>query len=84
MPRLALPNIGDGGEEITDSDNLKAMNTAVDSLEDNASVALAQAAPAGIALAQLNRHREGTRSVTHEAAFALSVGAKYASPPPRR
>lgn len=75
-------------EEITDPDNLKAINTAVDSLEDNESVALAQAASAGIArleairyraLAQLNRHREGARSVTQEVAFALSVGDKYAA-----
>ncbi len=36
-------------EEITDPDNLKAINTAVDSLEDNESVALAQAASVGIA-----------------------------------
>ncbi|AUI64140.1 HNH endonuclease [Amycolatopsis sp. BJA-103] len=67
---------------------MKAINTAVDSLEDNESVALAQAASAGIArleairfraLAQLNRHREGARSVTQEVAFALSVGDKYAA-----
>ncbi len=75
-------------KEITDPDNLKAINSAVDSLEDNESVALAQAASAGIArleairfraLAQLDRHREGARSVAQEVAFALSVGDRYAA-----
>lgn len=75
-------------KEITGPDNLKAINTAADSLDDKESVALAQAASAGIArleairyraLAQLNRHREGARSVAQEVAFALSVGDKYAA-----
>lgn len=63
------------------------MNTAVDSLDDKDSVAVAQAASAGIArleavrfraLAQLNRHRDGARSVTQEVAFALSVTDNHA------
>lgn len=77
-------------KKITGPDNLKAINTAADSLDDKESVALAQAASAGIArleairyraLAQLNRHREGARSVAQEVAFALSVGDKYAAGP---
>ncbi|MFJ8915189.1 DUF222 domain-containing protein [Amycolatopsis sp. NPDC102389] len=75
-------------EEITSPDNLKTINAATDSLDDNESVALAKAASAGIArleairyraLSQLNRHREGARSVAQEVAFALSVGDKYAA-----
>ncbi|EME53080.1 HNH endonuclease signature motif containing protein [Amycolatopsis decaplanina] len=66
---------------------MESVNVAVDLLDDKDSVALAQAASAGIArleavrfraLAQLNRHREGVRSVTQEVAFALSLVDNHA------
>ncbi|PNE22116.1 HNH endonuclease [Amycolatopsis sp. BJA-103] len=66
---------------------MESVNAAVDSLDDNDSVAVAQAASAGIArleavrfraLAQLNRHRDGARSVTQEVAFALSLVDNHA------
>ncbi|MFC3451413.1 HNH endonuclease signature motif containing protein [Amycolatopsis speibonae] len=64
-----------------------SVNGAVFSLEDSDCVALAQAASAGIAqleavrfraLAQLNRHRDGVRSVVQEVAFALSLVDNHA------
>ncbi|WP_410665904.1 DUF222 domain-containing protein, partial [Amycolatopsis sp. lyj-84] len=66
---------------------MESVNAAVDSLGDTDSVAVAQAASAGIArleavrfraLAQLNRHRDGARSVTQEVAFALSLVDNHA------
>ncbi|MFD5244582.1 DUF222 domain-containing protein [Amycolatopsis sp. NPDC058340] len=74
-------------ENLTNPELLSAVNTAVDSLDDKDSVALAQAASAGIArleavrfraLAQLNRHRDGARSVTQEVAFALLLVDNHA------
>ncbi|MER6670941.1 HNH endonuclease, partial [Amycolatopsis japonica] len=69
-------------EGLTDPEVLAAVNDAADLLDDEDSVALAQAASAGIArleavrfraLAQLNRHREGARSVVQEVALELSL-----------
>ncbi|RSN56437.1 HNH endonuclease [Amycolatopsis sp. WAC 04182] len=66
---------------------MASVNDVVDSLDDKDSVALAEAASAGIArleairfraVAQLNRHRDGARSVTQEVAFALSVVDNHA------
>ncbi|WP_199193081.1 HNH endonuclease signature motif containing protein [Amycolatopsis sp. BJA-103] len=74
-------------EKLADPGLLESVNAAVDSLDDNDSVAVAQAASAGIArleavrfraLAQLNRHRDGARSVTQEVAFALSLVDNHA------
>ncbi|MFC3483280.1 DUF222 domain-containing protein [Amycolatopsis roodepoortensis] len=74
-------------ENLTGTELLAAVNAAVDLLDDKDSVALAQAASAWIArleavrfraLAQLNRHRDGARSVTQEVAFALSVTDNHA------
>ncbi|MFJ4105383.1 HNH endonuclease signature motif containing protein [Amycolatopsis japonica] len=74
-------------EGLTDPEVLAAVNDAAILLDDKDSVALAQAASAGIArleavrfraLAQLNRHREGARSVAQEVAFALSVTDNHA------
>ncbi|UUV36359.1 HNH endonuclease [Amycolatopsis roodepoortensis] len=74
-------------ENLTGPELLEAVNAAIDSLDDKESVALAQATSAGIArleavrfraLAQLNRHRDGARSVTQEAAFALSLVDNHA------
>ncbi|MFJ8909790.1 DUF222 domain-containing protein [Amycolatopsis sp. NPDC102389] len=74
-------------ESLTDPEVLAAVNDAANLLDDKDSVALAQAATVGIArleavrfraLAQLNRHRDGARSVTQEVAFALSVGDHHA------
>ncbi|MFJ4103063.1 HNH endonuclease signature motif containing protein [Amycolatopsis japonica] len=74
-------------ESLTDPEMLAAVNDAANMLNDKDSVALAQAASAGIArleavrfraLAQLNRHREGARSVAQEVAFALSVTDNHA------
>ncbi|WP_409492413.1 DUF222 domain-containing protein [Amycolatopsis sp. cmx-11-12] len=73
--------------DITDPKSLEDANASVSLLDDNDSVAVAQAASAGIArleairfraLAQLNRHRDGARSVTQEVAFALSLVDSYA------
>ncbi|MEU3765477.1 DUF222 domain-containing protein [Amycolatopsis keratiniphila] len=74
-------------ESLTDPEVLAAVNDAANRLDDKDSVALAQAASAGIArleavrfraLAQLNRHREGVRSVAQEVALALSVTDNHA------
>jgi len=74
-------------ESLTDPEVLAAVNDAANVLDDKDSVALAQAASAGIArleavrfraLAQLNRHRDGARSVTQEVAFALSLVDNHA------
>ncbi len=74
-------------EKLTDPGLLESVNAAVDSLDDTDSVAVAQAASAGIArleavrfraLAQLSRHRDGARSVTQEVAFALSLVDNHA------
>ncbi|WP_410648586.1 DUF222 domain-containing protein [Amycolatopsis sp. cmx-4-54] len=74
-------------ENLTDPEVLASVNAAVDSLDDKDSVAVAQAASAGIArleairfraVAQLNRHRDGARSVAQEVAFALSVVDSHA------
>ncbi|MFE6613668.1 DUF222 domain-containing protein [Amycolatopsis sp. NPDC057786] len=74
-------------ENLTDPAVLASVNDVVDSLDDKDSVALAEAASAGIArleavrfraVAQLNRHRDGARSVTQEVAFALSVVDNHA------
>ncbi|RSN30234.1 HNH endonuclease [Amycolatopsis sp. WAC 04169] len=74
-------------ESLTDPEVLAAVNVAAIMLDDNDSVALAQAASAGIArleavrfraLAQLNRHREGARSVAQEAALELSLVDSHA------
>ncbi|MEU8418937.1 HNH endonuclease, partial [Amycolatopsis japonica] len=74
-------------ESLTDPEVLAAVNAAANMLDDKDSVALAQAASAGIArleavrfraLAQLNRHRDGARSVAQEVAFALSVTDNHA------
>jgi len=74
-------------EQLTDPSALDSVNTSVSLLNDNDSVAVAQAASEGIArleairfraLAQLSRHREGARSVTQEVAFALSLVDKHA------
>ncbi|WP_435826404.1 DUF222 domain-containing protein [Amycolatopsis japonica] len=74
-------------ESLTDPEVLAAVNAAAIVLDDKDSVALAQAASAGIArleavrfraLAQLNRHRDGARSVAQEVAFALSVTDNHA------
>ncbi len=74
--------------EITDPDTLKEINGSLASLDDRDSVAVAQAASAGIArleavryraLARLSRHREGARSVAQEVAFALSVVDSHAA-----
>ncbi|WP_340688556.1 DUF222 domain-containing protein [Amycolatopsis coloradensis] len=74
-------------ENLTDPEVLASVNAAVDSLDDKDAVAVAQAASAGIArleairfraVAQLNRHRAGARSVTQEVAFALSVVDNHA------
>ncbi|WP_409494235.1 DUF222 domain-containing protein [Amycolatopsis sp. cmx-11-12] len=75
-------------EDLTDSSFLEDINTSVCSLDDRDSVAVAQAASEGIArleairfraLAQLNRHRDGARSVTQEVAFALSFMDNHAA-----
>ncbi|MER7860228.1 DUF222 domain-containing protein [Amycolatopsis japonica] len=74
-------------EGLTDPEVLAAVNSVVDSLDDKDSVALAQAASAGIArleavrfraLAQLNSHREGARSVAQEVALELSLVDNHA------
>ncbi len=74
-------------ESLTDPEVLAAVNDAANRLDDKDSVALTQAASAGIArleavrfraLAQLNRHREGVRSVAQEVALALSVTDNHA------
>ncbi|WP_370641981.1 DUF222 domain-containing protein [Amycolatopsis sp. TNS106] len=74
-------------ENLTDPAVLASVNDVMDSLDDNDSVAVAQAASAGIArleairfraVARLNRHREGARSVTQEVALALSVMDNHA------
>ncbi|RSN23345.1 HNH endonuclease [Amycolatopsis sp. WAC 04169] len=74
-------------ESLTDPEVLTAVNDAANMLDDKDSIALAQAASAGIArleavrfraLAQLNRHREGARSVAQEVALALSVTDNHA------
>ncbi|MFI7119224.1 DUF222 domain-containing protein [Amycolatopsis sp. NPDC049868] len=74
-------------ESLTDPSVLAAVNDAANLLDDKDSVALAQAASAGIArleavrfraLAQLNRHRDGARSVAQEAALELSLVDSHA------
>ncbi|MFC3489425.1 DUF222 domain-containing protein [Amycolatopsis roodepoortensis] len=74
-------------ERLTDPEVLEAVNASVISLDDKDSVAVAQAASAGIArleavrfraLAQLKRHRDGAPSVTQEVAFALSLVDNHA------
>ncbi|WP_233621435.1 HNH endonuclease signature motif containing protein [Amycolatopsis sp. WAC 04182] len=74
-------------ENLTGPAVLASVNDVVDSLDDKDSVALAEAASAGIArleairfraVAQLNRHRAGARSVVQEVAFALSVVDNHA------
>ncbi|OLZ51915.1 HNH endonuclease signature motif containing protein [Amycolatopsis keratiniphila] len=74
-------------ESLTDPVVLAAVNGAANMLGDEDSVALAQAASAGIArleavrfraLAQLNRHREGAGGVVQEVALALSVTDNHA------
>ncbi|MFE5569375.1 DUF222 domain-containing protein [Amycolatopsis japonica] len=74
-------------ESLTDPEVLAAVNDAAIVLDDKDSVALAQAASAGIArleavrfraLAQLNRHREGARSVAQEVALELSLVDNHA------
>ncbi len=74
-------------ESLTDPEVLAAVNDAANMLDDKDSVALAQAASAGIArleavrfraLAQLNRHREGVRSVAQEVALELSLVDSHA------
>ncbi|MFC3448729.1 HNH endonuclease signature motif containing protein [Amycolatopsis speibonae] len=66
---------------------LGLVNAGAGSWSDQDCVAVAQAVSVGItrleavrfrALAQLNRHRDGARSVTQEVAFALSLGDNHA------
>ncbi|WP_370311019.1 DUF222 domain-containing protein [Amycolatopsis sp. WAC 01376] len=74
-------------EKLTDPSALESVNASIGLLDDNDSVAVAQAASEGIArleavrfraLAQLNRHREGSGGVTQEVAFALSLVDNHA------
>ncbi|MFD5090473.1 DUF222 domain-containing protein [Amycolatopsis thailandensis] len=74
-------------EKLTEPGSLELVNAAVFSLDDADCVAVAKAASAGIAqleavrfraIAQLNRHREGARSVTQEVAFELSLVDNHA------